>query len=340
MILVLNPFRQVIFANRAATTFLDCDDSGSILGLRPGETLGCVNSGLSPDGCGTSRHCQGCGTLNTILRALDGEDGSGSCKLLRRDDCAIEGLDLDIRATPMSVGGECFIVLAMTDVSNESRRRSMERIFFHDVLNLASGINGLIELLKHSSIGAHEGELAILHSASQNLVDEIIAQRQLVAAETNELRPRPVRVDARSLLLQLKGLYDASPVAQGQTTAITDCAEEVTLVADPLLVRRVLGNMLKNAFEAGKPGDTVQLSCANFGDAVRFEVRNQAFIPREVQCEIFHRRFSTKGETRGLGTYSMLLLAEKYLHGKVDFVTDPEAGTCFHLLLPKRPESA
>ena len=42
-------------------------------------------------------------------------------------------------------------------------------------------------------------------------------------------------------------------------------------------------------------------------------------MPRQVQLQIFKRSFSTKGAARGLGTYSMRLLSERYLKGVVSF---------------------
>jgi signal transduction histidine kinase len=64
-------------------------------------------------------------------------------------------------------------------------------------------------------------------------------------------------------------------------------------------------------------------------------VWNHAFIPPEIQGHVFQRSFSTKAERgRGLGTYSMKLLGEGYLGGKVRFVSEVDSGTTFSLELP------
>jgi sensor histidine kinase regulating citrate/malate metabolism len=60
-------------------------------------------------------------------------------------------------------------------------------------------------------------------------------------------------------------------------------------------------------------------------------VHNQGFIPKDVQLQIFQRSFSTKGEGRGIGTYSMKLLGEKYLKGKVRFESLDKNGTTFYI---------
>jgi sensor histidine kinase regulating citrate/malate metabolism len=53
-----------------------------------------------------------------------------------------------------------------------------------------------------------------------------------------------------------------------------------------------------------------------------------------VRLQIFNRFYSTKGTGRGLGTYSMKLLTEGYLHGRVWFTTDETRGTDFYASVP------
>lgn len=337
IIMALNQHRQVVFANQAAVAFLGHDRVQDVLGQRPGEALGCVNSLSNPAGCGTSKHCRTCGAVLAILTAVEGSVGAGECQLLRREHSLLEGLDLHVNASPLCVNDREYVIFAITDISHETRRRSMERIFFHDVLNLAGGINGLVELLNEDATKASPEEIAVLSLATQNLVDEIVAQRELLAAESNDLQPRYERVSVLSLLSHLWRLYASSRAAQGQQVKLSPCAD-IEIVTDQRLAQRVLGNMIKNALEAGAPGDSVTLSCEDEGGAVRLNVHNNAFIPQDVQESIFHRRFSTKAATRGLGTYSMLLLSERYLKGSVGFTSTEATGTTFFLRLPKQLE--
>lgn len=75
--------------------------------------------------------------------------------------------------------------------------------------------------------------------------------------------------------------------------------------------------MIKNALEASLPASTVTISSKRDKEIVRFSVHNGTYMPRDVQLQLFQRSFSTKGIGRGLGTYSMKLLGEKYLKGKL-----------------------
>ena len=78
------------------------------------------------------------------------------------------------------------------------------------------------------------------------------------------------------------------------------------------------------------------MDCLDRGEEVVFAVHNPAVIPEQVQLQMFQRSFSTKSQPgHGIGTYSMKLLGEQYLGGKVTFVSRFPEGTTFTLTLPK-----
>ena len=336
MIMALNSYRQVVFANQALVTFLGHKDVEELLGSRPGEALGCINADEHSGGCGTSRHCRGCGAAAAILSVINElVPSSADCHLLRRVSTDVEGLNLHVSASPFNIDGQQFILFALTDITHESRRRSMERIFFHDVLNLAGGISGLTEMLADMVPASLKDEFDILHAATSSLVDEVLAQRDIAAAEVNELSISVNNHDTLELLRRLRGVYAHSPVAQGRIIAIDPESSSIKISTDARLVQRVLGNMLKNALEALPLGGTALLSCQEEDDHAVFSVHNPGHIPQALQDSIFHRTFSTKGPGRGMGTYSMLLLSEGYLGGSVGFRSTEAEGTVFFLRIPK-----
>jgi len=334
MIFALNVNRQIVFANHAALNFFHFSSIDQILGMRPGEAVGCVNASVDPEGCGLSRHCRHCAALSALLSAIDGIPDSQKVKMLRRSSSQLEGLDLQVDASPIEVDGKAFVVFAVTDVTHENRRRSMERIFFHDVLNLAGGISGLTELLKDSVPEMYHADMEILHGAMETLVDEILAQRQLVAAETGEL---VLRVEKHNSMDLFKGIIDVLknlPAARNRLLTISPNAESFFFQTDARLLHRILLNMIKNALEAVDDGAIITLNSTMEADGMCLSVHNPGVISASVQDDIFRRTFSTKGTSRGLGTYSMLLLAERYLHGAVSFISNAESGTTFFVRLP------
>ena len=111
------------------------------------------------------------------------------------------------------------------------------------------------------------------------------------------------------------------------------CDEDVTIMGDIILIRRIVNNMLKNAVEASGE-DAVSIGFLIKEGFVEFRVHNRQFIKRNAQMQIFKRSYSNKGNGRGFGTYSMKLLGEKYLGGYVYFTTEKDTGTTFVFGVP------
>jgi signal transduction histidine kinase len=149
---------------------------------------------------------------------------------------------------------------------------------------------------------------------------------------------RPAAVNVLRLLRELAGLYSRHPAAAGRQVRVAPLSVEAVFETDARLLGRVLGNLVKNALEAAGVGATVTLGCDQGPDGLLFSVHNPECMPPEVQLQIFNRSFTTKGAGRGLGTYSVKLLAEKCLRGRVHFTSLPEQGTTFFVLLPARLE--
>jgi sensor histidine kinase regulating citrate/malate metabolism len=94
--------------------------------------------------------------------------------------------------------------------------------------------------------------------------------------------------------------------------------------------------MVKNALEACEEGERVTMGCRTDGDgdAVAFWVHNPQYMPEAVRQQVFQRSYSTKGRGRGLGTFGMRLLTERYLQGRVGFTSTAASGTTFTARYP------
>lgn len=331
IVLVLNPQRQIVFANQALLKMLGLDGVDPVLGQRPGEALGCLHAFETEGGCGTTEFCKTCGAIQAILSSFKGREAVNECRITQESG---DALDLQVWATPLDLGDEQFSLFAMKDISHEKRRRTLERIFFHDILNAASGVRGFAELL--TVVGPEDLELVkqSLFNLAERLIDEINAQRDLTAAENNELLIRPGPLNSMDLLQELIRVNEHYATTSRCRLIIDPESESIQFTSDHTLMRRVLGNMVKNALEASQPGQTVTLGSRRSGRKIEFVVHNPGYIPRHIQLQIFQRSFSTKGQGRGLGTYSIRLLSERYLGGEVSFASSPEQGTEFKARYP------
>ena len=258
------------------------------------------------------------------------------CTMSRKGQPA-EAVDLLVVATPVRIGDQDLTVCVLRDISAEKRRSVLERVFFHDVINTAGGIRGIAALVAQGELQdpAQEAEYRRwLLELSERLMDEIVHQRKLLAAEKGEFVPESGIVDLSALLRDVHALYVNHEVATGINLVIGDSPAGL-IMSDGAILRRILGNLVKNALEATPAGGTVSISALREGGTVTFFVRNPGVMPEGVQLQLFTRSFSTKeGSGRGIGTYSVKLFGERYLKGSVSFVSNEEEGTVFRLALP------
>ncbi|MFA6507103.1 MAG: PAS domain-containing sensor histidine kinase [Treponemataceae bacterium] len=332
---VLNGKRQVIFANDSAAKLLGLACAG-FLGRRPGEIVSCVHSGDMPAGCGTGEACRYCGAVNAILESQrTGGPVERECRISVKKGEKTEALDLSVTCKDVSVGTSAFFLLTIRDISDAKRRKVLERAFFHDVVNSIAAVQSGAAMLKSEVDSGGAVTIDDILTSVECLLDEVTKQRDFSAMEHGDLSVSPEFASNATILNDVVTLFKASVTSHEKTLQVDVSATvEKKIFVDLVLIRRVLVNMIKNALEASSAGETVRTWTAPCGDMVRFSVHNVAVMTDEVRHQVFQRSFSTKGQGRGIGTYTMRMLATEYLNGSVDFRSVPGEGTTFWLDVP------
>jgi signal transduction histidine kinase len=338
-LLILNSDLQILFANQAFLAMSGTASETSLLGIRIGEALSCVNSDPAAGGCGSSDECAACRVLSALGRpGIPAEKESAT--IYRTNS---ETLHLKVGATAFTRGSVEFLSVTLLRVNPEERRAALERIFYHDILNSAGVLKGLLELLHQhyrETDGADDPEAAEIWRASllssARIVEEIQAQRDVSRAERGELSINPGPVETGALVDELRSWFAAFELAAEGRIVKSSSFVSLSLISDPVILRRVMINLIKNAVEGSPRHAEIVIDSQETGSGVRLSVRNEGVIPEDIRQRLFRQTFSTKGKGRGFGTYSIKLLTEQYLHGKVGFVSSEEEQTIFHLQLPKR----
>ena len=340
--IILNEERQVLAVNDRLLTAFGINDAAALVGKRPGEVVNCIHADEGVGGCGTGKHCAGCGAVMAILQSQQqGRSATHECRITMDVDMSAS-LDLEVTATPVHVGGMQLTVYSMRDISAEKRRDVLERVFFHDIINTAGGIHGLAEVLARGDlltpVQDREYRLWMVRLAQQ-LVEEVTYQQELVAAEKGDFRPTLTALSVPELLRETQALYVNHDIASGRSLVLGP-VPECHIVSDRAILRRILGNMVKNALEATKAGEVVTISAETGPDTITLSVHNPGVIPYDTQLQIFQRSFSTKADVgRGIGTYSIKLFGERYLGGNVGFHSQDPDGTTFSIALQRELSS-
>ena len=341
LLAVLNEDRQVLLANHALLEMLGIENPGDLVGLRPGEVIGCDHANDAPAGCGTTRYCSTCGAAVSIVGALaESLPFERKCVLTVPRNGLTTDLCLRARATVVPIGDRRFVLLFLQDVTTLERLSEVQRTFFHDLRNMLCGLQGTAELMT----GCSDQERVELADSLTNIVDQLAREARLQQALTGDGQcsnfgsHRPVC--AADALADLKRLMRNHPAATTKHLDVESPAAPLVVVSDPTLINRVLVNMVVNALEATARGGTVRVWAERreqtSGAAVAFLVWNAGVIPKDTALRVFQRHFSTKAETaRGIGTWSMKLIGEQFLQGTVDFTTGYPEGTTFCFTLPE-----
>ena len=333
--MVLDEECRIVFANQALLDFAGAAEQERVRGLRPGAVLGCVHAEEPPDGCTTTESCVVCGGRNAITSARMGGAAGEPYRLRRRTAQGEEALDLHVWSSPMEWEGQHRTLLCALDVGDKLRRNALEHSMCREALGLAGSIGRLAGSLERSQTSdQQQATVRAIAALAGELTEVLESHSDLAAAERGDLEVRRAAIQSLELLRELVRSRAARSGAPGKLVAIDPGAEEFTFWSDPALVRRVVGHLLENAVEACAVGETVTAGCRHVEGAAEFWVHNPGAMPREVQLQVFQRSFSTKGPGRGLGTYMMRLLSERYLGGRVEFRSAPETGTVFTARYP------
>jgi len=332
--LVLNHQRQIVFCNNTFLKQLGNCEEGSVFGKKPGEALHCIHAGESPGGCGTTKFCIYCGAVNAIISSQKNPDS------LKCDECNIlaEGniaLNFKVWTKTIPIEGDDYTFFLARDISAQKNMQMLEKIFFHDIMNTAGGLAGLVELLSTADPEELDELVDLVRNISNTLIDEINAQKMIVSANNGELRIKNESVDINNLIQNIADVYKNHIVAFNKDIKISLDENLSTVKTDPAILKRIIGNMLKNALEAVHEDDGVLLSVEDDDLEYCVKVRNPGVMPESARMQVFQRSFSTKGVGRGLGTYSIKLLGETFLKGVVSFDSNDEIGTEFRIRLKK-----
>lgn len=338
--LLLNEYRQIVAYNSKAVNYFFGKNGSEIYGKRLGEALNCIHSKEMEAGCGTSLFCRECGAAKSIKKTNDtGNDSVSECRITIKKQESEISLDFRVHTSQITIDGLNFTLFAVEDIQNEKRRFVLERVFFHDVLNTASAIKGIAEILPQLKSDQQFDEfITMLQYSSDQLIDEIQAQRDLVYAENGLLKLNPVEVGVNEIISRVAALYKNHESAKGKNLMAEYLTNDIKIKTDPSLLIRSLGNLVKNALEAVHTNQNVKIFSMVSEKETKFVVWNEGVIPDSVQLQIFQRSFSTKASVgRGIGTYSVKLFVEKYLGGKVEFISNHELQTQFIVTLYRNP---
>ncbi len=151
--------------------------------------------------------------------------------------------------------------------------------------------------------------------------------------------PQIQSVDVEAILKRL--VQDFVPVAKRKNVKLCVKCINATVLSDPVLLERILLNLLSNAIRYTPQNGTVLLACRKSGENMRIEVRDNGIgIPYDEQKNIFHEFVqlanSARDRSKGLGLgLAIVDRLAGLLHHTLGLRSLPGRGSTFSVTVPR-----
>ncbi|WP_275098623.1 sensor histidine kinase [Sedimenticola hydrogenitrophicus] len=212
----------------------------------------------------------------------------------------------------------------------------------HEIKNPLTPIQLSAERLRHKYLNKMHGKDAdVLDRATHTIVSQVEAMKEMVNAFSDYARPsridpQPVHLDG--LVQEVLDLYRSAGLSSGLVIHLG--AGETRVEADPVRLRQVVHNLVKNAQEAvsGEKNPRIEVSTAlkmvNDCGFVQLEVvDNGPGFDAEILAHLFEPYVTTKVRGTGLGLAVVKKIAEEHA-GTIWAENRPQGGASVILRLP------
>jgi nitrogen fixation/metabolism regulation signal transduction histidine kinase len=257
--------------------------------------------------------------------------------------------DLFCRGTPLfnAEGAWQGAVVVFDDVSAliQAQRRAawgeVAQRLAHEIKNPLTPIQLSAERLKHKlTKSLDEAGAEVLDKSTRTIVQQVEAMKSMVNAFSEYAKPSVIHlqpVDLRRLIEEVVGLY---PPSSGLAFHLALQRNLPMVSADPVRLRQVLHNMIKNAQEAtsSNTAASMNISARTVHDdgnpAVEIQLRdNGPGIPPDQAERIFDPYVTTKTKGTGLGLAIVKKIIEEH-GGSIRLDPVPQEGAAFAIRLP------
>ncbi len=237
----------------------------------------------------------------------------------------------------------------------EKTRDRVERIMRHDLKNPLNGVLGGAQLLMMDELNEEQKSIvAMINDAGRQMLSMLDNSFDYLRMEDGTYEPQFEQLSVLDMLKMVETEVSEYAAQSGVSLqfmckgSVLEKADNFTIAGDKQHLVNMLGNLVRNAIEASKNGDTVALKVevSTNGEAgpserkyLYIDIHNSGVIPENIRNNFFERyvTFGKKNGT-GLGTYLAKLVTE-FHNGKIDFTTGKREGTHLLMWLPFDPDT-
>jgi two-component system, OmpR family, phosphate regulon sensor histidine kinase PhoR len=225
----------------------------------------------------------------------------------------------------------------------EKERRHIVNMFAHDLKTPVVGMAGLLRRLLQGKVGSLSQEqtdyLSMISREMKRLETLIEKFLEFARLDLRMLTPLRSAIQVETACQEVIDLLLPLAEAKGIELKTEFPREMLVVSADPILLRRVLENLLENAIKYSPPETTVVLMAERNEGEVRFAVQDQGpGIPPEDLPHLFEffSRGTKVGEEKGFGLGLATVKRIIDAHGgHIWLDSSPGKGTTFFFNFPE-----
>ncbi|MCK5717109.1 MAG: hybrid sensor histidine kinase/response regulator [Thiomargarita sp.] len=208
-------------------------------------------------------------------------------------------------------------------------REHVERITRHDLKSPLNGIIGSATfIMDDENLTAKQKKmLKLIEESGYKMLGMINRSLDRYKMEKGGYQYKPVPFNILPILHKvcsdLKNLSDLKKLS----IVIPSNMTPFIIQGEQLLCYSMFANLLKNAFEASPPSETVTISLIAKQETAIISFHNKGVVPADIR-DCFFEKYTTSGKSdgTGLGSYSARLMAETQ-GGSIHLDTSEDIGT-------------
>jgi len=217
-------------------------------------------------------------------------------------------------------------------------KRALLADLAHDINTPIAVLRGYAETLVEKGASMDDADLLSVHARilGQSYYVQAIVEDLLTMADAQgrQLRVRPEELAVDEVFDAIVDAYE--PLASQAGMALIGDGRGLVVYADPLRIRQILNNLIRNALLHARGATLIELAARREAGGVLIRVEdNGPGIPADLVESLFERRrrgSSPGGDGWGLGLAIVRTLAQR--HGGWARYRPRKQGACFEIFFP------
>lgn len=210
----------------------------------------------------------------------------------------------------------------------------------HEMKNYCASIIGFAEVIKNGDLTKEDEKICLDSINEAGILATKLSEEFLLwkKSGSNKIEAKISEIELSFFISNLISLSKETANLK-KINFNNSINSDVSVMADPSMLKSVLENLISNAIKFTEPGGNISISCEKKDNEVKIYVTDDGRgIPKKRQDKILNSlgdtTIGTNGEKgTGFGLHTCMGMVKK-MGGHIDFTSEEGKGTTFTITLP------